>query len=176
MTEFDPFADAPEDEAQSEPTQEPVEAPAPAKKAPAKKSIGAVSVDVKPNLLPLDEGKVVLTFKGGTGFDAPWIVIHAKDLQDAFDQVSGDNVELLKKLMEHSNSAGKYFTGLGGGKPSQGAPARQAAPAPAQQPPAGSPPCPGDGWVYKSGVGRCNGKPWQGWMPPRGSDEKPVFF
>lgn len=163
----DPFASAPADEAQAAPDPQagahdysdgppveepfaapPAEAPAPAKKAPAKAAakkpaVGTVSVDVKPNLLPLDEGKVVLTFKGGTGFDAPWIVIHAKDLDDALDHVSGDNASTLATIMERTQIAGKHFAGLapakpatgnsGGGQPAQ----RQAAPQAAQGAPNG---------------------------------------
>lgn len=174
MTIADPFESAPTyEEAQAtpesvEPTFEapPVEEP--------KKTVGTVMVDVKPNLLPLDEGKVVLTFKGGTGFDAPWIVIHATSLEDAEEQLSGDNAARLARIMERAQVAGGHFVKLGGGQKSQAAPQRQAAPAAAQQPPAGSPPSPGEGWVYKSG--NKNGRSWQAWMPPRGSDEKPVFF
>jgi len=190
MTEFnDPFASAPADEAQTEipepqpetvfdqPPAEAPEAPAPApKKAPAKKAIGTYDK-------PTDEGKVVLTFKGGTGFDAPWIVIHAMSMQDAHDQVTGENGTLLAATMERVQAAGKHFAGMGGGsKSGGGAPQRQAAPAAAQQPPAGSPPCPGDGWVYKSGVSKSGpkaGQTWQAWMPPqhlKDAGTKPVWF
>jgi len=185
MSDYDPFAAAPADEAQAapaEPAQEsvfdapPAEAPAkaPAKKAPAKKA--AVTVDVKPNILPASEGKVVLTFKGGSGFDAPWVVIHANDLQDAYESVSGENAALLAALMERVQIAGQHFSKLGGGKPAQAAPARQAAPKPAQEPPAGAPAKPGEGWEFRTGVSKSTGKPWQAWMPPRGSQDKPVFF
>lgn len=179
MTITDPFASAPageEAQATPEPAEPTFEAPpaeAPKKAAP-KKAIATATVDVKPNLLPVDEGKVVLTFKGGTGFDAPWIVIHAKDLNDAEEQISGDNAARLARIMERAQVAGQHFAKLGGGRETQAAPQRQAAPAAAQQPPAGSPPSPGEGWVYKSG--NKNGRSWQGWMPPRGSDAKPVFF
>lgn len=176
----DPFASAPADEAQvseatfNPPPAPPEPAPAQDKKAPAKKA--SVTVDVKPSILPAGEGKVVLTFKGGTGFDAPWIVVHATDLQDAYDQVSGDSAKTLAALMERTQQAGAHFAGLSpAGSKGAGSAQRQPAPQPAQQPPAGSPPSPGPDWTYKSGVSKM-GKTWQAWMPPRGSNDKPVFF
>lgn len=195
MTIADPFASAPaEDEAQpygppenddSSPfSASPAEAPAPAKKAAPKKAVGTVNLDVKPNLLPLDEGKVVLTFKGGTGFDAPWIVVHAKDVEDALDVVSGENAAKMDELMKRVQIAGKLFGGYApvSENASAGRPQRQAAPAAAQQPPAGSPPSPGEGWVYKSGVTKSGpkaGQTWQAWMPPqhlKDAGTKPVWF
>lgn len=187
----DPFASAPaDDEAQAEqpaeetfaaPPAEPEPAPAPAKKAPAKKSAGTLKVDVKPNILPVSEGKVVLTFKGGVGFDAPWIVIHAADLQDAHDQVSGENAVLLAQVMDRTQKAGQHFASQGTSAPSKGnggggnTRQRSSAPRGATEPPAGAPPCPGPGWVFKSGVSKA-GNAWKAWMPPQGSDEKPLFF
>ena len=162
MTEFDPFEDI----------EDGVE-PTPSDEAPEKKP-AAITVDVKPKLQPLETGgKVVLTFKCGSGYEAPWIVVHADDLDDAYNHVHGEGGSKLSKLMERVYAAGKFFTGLAGD--SQAKPVRESAPSPAKQPPAGSPPCPGEGWAYKSGVNK-NGKPWQAWLPPRGSDETPVWF
>ncbi|AJD82468.1 hypothetical protein SHEEN_50 [Mycobacterium phage Sheen] len=172
---YDPFAST-EDEAQ---------AAAPAEKAPAKKAIGEVTVDVKPNLVGFpSEGKVVLTLKGGAGFDDPWIVIHANDLQDANDQVSGENADLLVDTMTKLQAAAKKFVELGGGKKSVssggngggGQRGRGNAPRQAQEPPADAPPKPGEGWVYKSGTSARG--PWQAWMPPQHlkDTEKPVWF
>ncbi|BCP36420.1 hypothetical protein MINTMi198_17900 [Mycobacterium intracellulare M.i.198] len=168
MTEYDPFADAPEDEAQGDTkVDNSIHVHSVDEALAAKKGMTS-SVLAFP---PQEDGKVVVTLKGGSGYDAPWIVVHASSAEDAESQLD----EKMVSLMAKTKKAARHFSGLGeDSKPA--APARQAAPAPAQQPPAGSPPCPGDGWVYKSGVGKSNGKPWQGWMPPRGSDEKPVFF
>jgi hypothetical protein len=156
LTEFDvdPFEDI---------ADEAVE-PAPAKKAPAKK------VATKPSS---DREGVTVTLKGGAGFDAPWIVIHAADLADAYEQVSGDNAGLLVKLMEQTSKAAQHFSGqnkgAGGAAPSNRAPAAAVAP------PAGTPDAPGPDWTFKSGVGK-TGKPWKAWMPPRGSDAQPVWL
>lgn len=146
--EYDPFSDAPEDT-----VVEPV------KKTPAKKQA--------PRPEPTGEGKVTLTLKGGAGFDAPWIVIHAADIPDAYLQLSGDNAALLVELMEKVKKAGVHFAG----QPSQ--PVRSTAPQ-GQQPPAGAPECP-PGWTFKSGVSKA-GKPYQGFFPPRGDESKPIFF
>jgi hypothetical protein len=55
-------ADAPAEEAQQAP--------------PAQEPVGTATV-AKPVVVTDGDGKVVLTFKGGRDFDAPWIVIHA---------------------------------------------------------------------------------------------------
>lgn len=194
MAEFvDPWADTPADEPQADPTpapaaEEPLQSPppeapakAPAKKAPAK-AVGTVSVDVKPNLVGFDgEGKLTVTLKGGSGFEAPWIVVHAKDVDDALETFTGENTVKLQTLMDRVQRAAKAFAvdgpqaKTGGG----GRPARQAAPAAATEPPSYAPAKPGDGWVYKSGVtksGKNKGNVWEAWMPPQGSDEDPVWF
>ncbi|AWY03580.1 hypothetical protein SEA_HOOKMOUNT_49 [Mycobacterium phage Hookmount] len=187
----DPFANAPETteapeaEAQEESVFDapPPEAPkkAPAKKAAAKKAEPSVT-----NVIASDEGKVVLTFKGGTGFDAPWIVIHATDLDDALAQVTGENASTLGALFERVQNAGQHFSGLGpkpanggngGGSGGGGGGQRRSnAPRQAQEPPADAPPAPGPDWTYKSGKKKNGNGTWQAWMPPRGSNEDPVWF
>jgi hypothetical protein len=147
LTDFDPFEDAPVDEVVEQPTP---------KKPPTKKAVAP------------GEGKLTLTLKGGAGFDSPWIVIHATDVDDALDQVSGDNAAKLAKLMDATRKAANHF---GGSAPAKPAPAPQAA----TEAPAGTPEAPGPDWVYKTGVGK-NGKTWRAWMPPRGSDAEPVWI
>ncbi|AUV62006.1 ribonucleoside reductase class II [Mycobacterium phage SWU2] len=167
---YDPFASS-QDEAQAE---APAAAEAP-KKAPAKKAAPKVT-----NVSTTSEGKVVLTLKGGAGFDAPWIVIHAEDLQDANDQVTGENGDLLVDTMTKLQGAATKFVELGGGSRSTGGGGggggRRGAPPQAKQPPADAPPKPGDDWVYKSGTSARG--PWQAWMPPQHLKdvEKPVWF
>jgi len=152
----DPFADVTADADDVVPFTEPV------KKAPAKKE-SKVSVDT--------EGKLTVTLKGGPGFDAPWIVIHASDVDGALD-LFGDPAKLAT-LMERVQSAGKFFTGLA---PAKAAPTGGGAPArPGAEAPAGVPAAPGPDWTYKTGVGK-NGKTWKAWMPPRGSDASPVWL
>lgn len=158
MTEFDPFADI-----EADTTDDVVPfTEAPAKKAAAKKAA--------PKAPTGDEGKLVVTLKGGAGFDAPWLVYHATSLDDALD-LFGDPGKLAN-LMERVQSAGKFFVGLAPAKaaPSGGAPAR-----PGNEAPDGTPEAPGPDWTYKTGVGK-NGKTWKAWMPPRGSDASPVWI
>jgi hypothetical protein len=156
LTDFDPFENAPVDAA-----EEPFEQPA-SKKAPARKAAATST----------SEGKLTLTLKGGAGFDSPWIVIHAADVDDALDQVSGDNASKLAKLMDETRKAANHFAGSA---PAKAAAAGRPAPQAAGEAPAGTPEAPGPDWVYKTGVGK-TGKTWKAWMPPRGSSESPVWL
>jgi hypothetical protein len=160
LTELDPFNDVPQDEDAAEPfTEAPAKKAAPKKAAPKKDNTS-------------DREGVTVTLKGGAGFDAPWIVIHASDIEDAYEQVSGDNASVLAKLMDRVRHAASHFTSLGGAttNPAGGAPAR-----PGNEAPAGTADAPGPDWTYKTGVGK-NGKTWKAWMPPRGSSESPVWL
>lgn len=160
---FDPFEDG-GDEAQVETP------PAPAKKAPAKKAAPAAAAP--------SEGKVVVTLKGGSGFEAPWIVIHADDVADAEAQVKSS-----VSLMETTQKAAKHFAGLGparvannAGGGERNANGRRSAPQGAKEAPAYAPEPPGSDWVYKSGTSARG--PWEGWFPPydQKDQHKPVFF
>lgn len=55
-----------------------------------------------------NEGKLTVTLKGGSGFDSPWIVIHADDAKDALEQMKDP---ALKELMELTKKAGAHFSG-----------------------------------------------------------------
>lgn len=131
------------------------------------------------------ENGVSLTYKGGAGFDAPWIVIRSETVEGALEQASNP---ALKELMEVVQLGGQHFAGLA--KPTTASNGR----APRQgQPPAstsveitdadwskieqrfGSREIPA-GWESRSGVSKNTGKPWRAIMPPRGSDEKPLFL
>lgn len=141
MTAYDPFAAPPEPEPKE------VSAPAPT---------------------PAGPGEVVVTLKGGAGFEAPWIVIHGPDVASVSAQLNGDLID----LMERTQNAAKKFSGGAASAPSGGGgrPGRK-------EPPAGAPESPGPGWEYKTGVSKASGKPWSAWMPPKGRDDlKPVFF
>jgi hypothetical protein len=117
------------------------------------------------------EGKLVVTLKGGTGFDAPWIVIHADDAADALSQF--DNT--LASLMEKAQHAAKHFGSLG--SPSGGGrPAAAGQPAGSTEAPPWAPPKPFDDFVYKTGVSAKNGKVWHAWMPPQKGDARPAKF
>jgi hypothetical protein len=166
MTLTDPFSAAPADEAQSvsEPTPEPVAVVTP---APAPKPVAAKP---RPATTPPSEGKITTTFKGGAGFDSPWVVIHSNDLDDALDQVSGDNASKLALLMERVHKAGKHFTSL---QPAA-APGAVAAPAPRSAPPQGASSAPGGEtrqckhgqMTYKTGFSAKTNKTWQAFMCP----------
>lgn len=161
MSNIDPF-DAIADDSVGEPFED---TPPAVKKAAPKKV--AVKAD------PEGEGKLTVTLKGGAGFDAPWIVVHAANVDDALDLFQGD-ASKLASLMDRVQSAGKHFTGLAPAKPaggSGGAPAR-----PGAEAPAGTPEAPGPDWTFKTGVNANTGKTWKAWMPPRGSDAKPVWL
>ena len=157
MSDVDPFVDVPVDDSPEPFTEEPKKA-APKKAAPKKAE-------------PIPgEGKVTLTLKGGAGFDAPWIVIHANDIGDAYEQLSGDYAAVLVELMDKVKKAAAHFAAGSKGGAAGGAPAR-----PGNEAPAGTPEAPGPDWQYKTGVGK-NGKTWKGWFPPRGSDASPVWL
>lgn len=164
----DPFASAPaEDEAQVEaPAESVFDAPpadAPKKAAPKKAAAKSVSTD---------EGKVTVTLKGGSGFDAPWIVIHANSVEEADESFDSNLASLMAKVQK----AGQHFVSLAPDKP-KSAPSGGGSSAPrgAVEAPAGTPAAPGPDWTYKTGVGK-TGKTWKAWMPPRGSDASPVWL
>lgn len=172
----DPFAAAmapAQDEAQqqTETSGSPWDTPPPEAAKPA---------PVVKNVVQNDEGKVVLTFKGGTGFDAPWIVVHANDLDEALYYVGDEGGKKLIELMQGVQNAGKYFASQGGSAPSNGGGGgggnrgRSNAPQGAKQPPPGVEPAPGPEYEYKSGTK--NGKFWHGWFPPRNSGKDVVWL
>ena len=115
--------------------------------------------------------KIVTTLKGGSGFDAPWIVIHADDTAEAVAVLRGDSIEeLLKATKEVSD---KFNGGQAPAQPRQ-APRTQGMPAGANEPRPSDPPMP-EGWTYKTGVNK-NGKAYRAYFPPRGSQESPQWL
>lgn len=141
MSFEDPFDNAPAD------TEEAQQPAAPAVKVTATKPAPAES-----------DGKVVLTFKGGRDFDAPWIVIHANGLQEAHDFVVGDNASLLSTVMERVKLAAKHFAGQPAAQAAQaggGGQAPSRAPQGAQEAPGGEKRfCEHGEMVFKSGVSK----------------------
>ena len=109
------------------------------------------------------DGKISITLKGGKGYDAPWIV------------VSGDTVvEVEQAMLELGESRLIELTTLGA-KALQGAVGESPAPSAGGSLVAGDRPAGvGADWTLREGTGK-NGKPWKGWFPPRGSNEKPVW-
>lgn len=180
MTIADPFASAPAaatvpDEAQQTTTtpaqDDPWASPPPEATKPAAAAPRPVVAQ--------SEGKIVLTFKGGSGFEAPWIVIHAQNIDEAADYLSPESGPKLLDLMTRVQNAGQHFAGLApaGSKSSGGGNrggSRSNAPQGAKEPPAGTPPAPDSSYEYKSGSK--NGKPWHAWMPPKGSGKDVVWL
>ena len=157
MTDIDPFADVPADD-----TAESITTP--------------TDIDPKENKNNMttsndSQNNLTVTLKGGSGFDAPWIVIHAGTPQDAIDVL---NTDTMKHLTELTQKVAGKFAGMG---PAKAAPAQNSngQPQGAQQAPAGAPDCP-PGWTFRSGVSKASGKPYKGFFPPRGDDSKPIFF
>lgn len=116
------------------------------------------------------QNKIVATLKGGSGFDAPWVVVHADTPAEA-KEILDD--EQFKEFLDLVGSVGGYFAKTGPSKPAQGG-NNGAAPAPAQQAPNGQTPPPG--YVFKSGIGK-NGKPWKAFMAAdRNSGLDPIWL
>ena len=103
-----------------------------------------------------NEGKVVVTLKGGKGYEAPWIVIHADDVEDALEQV---NNKQLGELIDQTQKVAEYFNG---GANTQAANGPKGQPQAATQAPNGQ--TPPEGYEFKSGVGK-NGRAWKAFMP-----------
>lgn len=141
---FDPFADEPTTD-NTETTETKTE----------EKTNVAVSTEA--------EGKMTVTLKGGAGFDAPWIVIHAADAADALAQMQDAK---LKELMDVVKRAGSHFSG---GQGNAGRPAaQQSSKPPQQQAPSGdAPKCEHGEMVFRSGVSQKTGKTWKAHFCPQ---------
>lgn len=161
MAVEDPFASAPaDDEAQ---TQAP---PQESQQSSFSGGETKTQATTAPAIVPQGDGKWVLTFKGGTGYDAPWIVYHANTLDEALEAVSEDgDAAKLAKLMERTQVAGKHFAsqgsqsgkGGGGGK-------SQSAPKAAQEAPNGEERfCRHGKMNYRSGTSKA-GKAYEGFF------------
>lgn len=109
------------------------------------------------------EGKIVLTYKEGAGFDSSWTVVHANSVEDAKAILKDPE---FKELLDLSKKAAAYFRG--GSTPS--APAaptqpRSNVPAAAQSAPDGdSRQCKHGEMVYRTGSK--NGRTWKAFMCP----------
>jgi hypothetical protein len=131
-------------------------------------SAGVIRPKENPLIVPVsNEGKVTVTLKGGTGFNAPWVVIHGKDVSDALNQI---NDTQLAELLERAQKASKFFAD----KAEAPAPAASQAGSQAQggQPQASTQSSGNDKFckhgqmVSKSGVSAKNGKAWSGYFCP----------
>lgn len=121
---------------------------------------------------------VTVTLKGGQGFEAPWIVIHAENAADALTQI---NDPAFANLAERSAAAAEFFRAANAGRQgfpkavaevqqTQPAPpawsnggSQQAAPAPQQQ---GGKQCVHGAMTYREGTGKASGKPYKAYFCP----------
>lgn len=68
---------------------------------------GARGVATNPLIVAApSEGKVTVTLKGGTGYNAPWVVIHGSTVTDALNQINDAD---LAALLERAQRATTYF-------------------------------------------------------------------
>jgi hypothetical protein len=121
------------------------------------------------------EGRHVMTFKEGQGFESTWHVVHAATVADAkavlMDPEFRELLDLQKK------AAGVFRSGSTSSPQGGNTGGRQSAPQGATEAPVWAPPKPYYDAVYKSGVSKKNGKVWHAWMPPeQGDDREPLFF
>jgi hypothetical protein len=111
--------------------------------------------------------KLTVTLKGGTGFDAPWVVVHATDATDALGQLKDPS---MKELLDFAAETGSYFAGLK--KPAESAPSNGGAGTQAAASGDSGKFCKHGQMQHKSGVK--NGKTWQGFFcpSPRGTPDQ----
>ena len=64
------------------------------------------------------EGKITTTFKGGSGFEKPWVVVHAEDIKE---QLSIINDPEFADLLTRVQAASEYFQGQAPASPNQAA-------------------------------------------------------
>ena len=110
-----------------------------------------------------DKTEVVGTLKGGGGFDAPWIVIHAASIRDLKDQISGGEADVLVEVMENLWKASNKFQSYGTvGKVLKESYPTAAAPVGATQSPDGETHhCKHGTMVYRAGIAKASGKPYR---------------
>lgn len=142
---------------------------APVAEAP-KQSDNPVSAYINTSPAHQSSDKIVVTLKGGTGYDAPWIVIHASDLQEAHNHFAGDNSKLMHDLMARVQNASKQFAGSAPTSTvAQNTPVqvRSNVPAGAQQAPGGETrQCSHGEMAYRTGRSQKDGGTWKAFMCP----------
>lgn len=122
-------------------------------------------------------GEVSVTLKGGSGFDAPWVVLRAPSAAEALEQLKDDQV--IKDLLDRAGKVGKYFASLGGssgggngGGGGNDKPARQ------QAPNGQTESCDHGEMKFLSGVSKKSGKPYKMFVCQSGDRDnecQPVF-
>ena len=133
------------------------------------------------------KNEVVATFKGGTGFESPWVVIHTPDLE-SMDELLSDR-DALQAVLAKTWAHGKFFADQAPAKPaantSSGGSGNSAPRPPAPKGPAAgtsTPDCDHGQMTYREGVtksGPKTGETWKAFMcpAPQGSDQcKPQWI
>lgn len=169
----DPFADAPSEDAQPEPTK-----PATRTRTATKKE-AATLTETSALASSLE---VSATLKGGSGFDAPWTVIRGASLEQVRDALQD---EVLKEILELTQGAAKFYgdqykgsapASGGGGQRSGGG--RQAPQGATEAPNGQTENCDHGPMKYMSGVSKKSGKPYKMFVcqsGDRNNECKPVF-
>lgn len=151
----DPFAAADaQTEAPAEETQTTIQ-------PETKKETKTVTVEAQENQ------DLSITLKGGSGYDAPWIVIRANSVAEAQQHLEDEG---LKTLIDQTKKVANYFSGGGQAKggPKGQPQAAQEAPN-GQQAPAG--------YVFKTGKSKDTNKVWKAFMPiDRNSGLQPIWL
>lgn len=154
----DPFAAMEEEARQDSPATEPE----------TKKKKTTTAKKENKNVAAENDGKIVVTLKGGKGYEAPWIVIHAGTVEEANEHL---NDEALADLIKQTQKVAEFFNG---GANTQAANAPKGQPQAATQAPNGQEPP--EGYEFRSGVGK-NGRPWKAFMPiDRKSGLDPIWL
>lgn len=179
---FDPFADGDYDEENGSGTEEPDfdKKPEPKKTttrktAATKKKEASVAEETR-------QSKLSITLKGGSGFDAPWVVIYPDTLEEAEEFLDESNREKLKSVLDQTQLAAQYFASKGkssapqGGGQGGGSPRQQA-----QEAPGGETRfCEHGKMKFRSGVSQKSGKPYKMFVcdggVPREQECKPQFL
>lgn len=121
-------------------------------------------------VVPTSDGKVVVTLKGGSSYDAPWIVIHADSVADAISQMDEQLFDLMQRAQV---AAAKFAAESVKPAPAQAARSQTGAPAGATEAPGGvTRTCSHGEMIYRTGVK--NGKTWQAHFcnTPQGATDK----
>jgi hypothetical protein len=109
---FDPFDDV-ADEAQTQNQADPGWQPGPDDAQPVgpwdDTPVNNSKENNKVTVVNNSEGKVVVTLKGGAGYDAPWIVVHAADVHEA-NEILRDG-DAVKELVDRTKAWSKVFAG-----------------------------------------------------------------
>lgn len=119
------------------------------------------------NVVEPGGNKVRVTLKGGTGYDAPWVTIDGVSIQDALDQLTGENATVVAELVKRVAQVGAVFAGTGNSKPAAGNGGGQLGkPAGATQAPSGetAPICHHGPMEWKSWTRASDGKMFKGFF------------